>query len=333
MVAQFKNTFRMVQHMANINTTTGPVSTADLGRTLIHEHVLVGFPGWFLDNRQPAFKRDEALSRVVDAFQQLRDYNVETVVDPCPMDLGRDVEFVAEVSQRSGINLICTTGVYYEAAGIPYTFKFLSEDEIAEIYIKEIEDGVGETGIKVGAIKIATGNGKVSKYERKVLTAAAKAAKATGVPVISHTEKCTCGHDQIDIITGGGVAADCLLVGHSDGTDDVDYQASLAERGVFVGFDRFGLETDVSDEIRMKNIKILADRGYLGQIMVSHDMANCWLGGIPGMPVGAQLTDVMPNWNMTHIFERILPQLKDLGMTDVDFDCLLAQNPQRFFGA
>src|SRR5580698_9085325 len=145
-----------------VNTVTGPLNSAELGRTLIHEHVLIGFPGWFMDARQPPFKRDDAMARVVDAFQELHGHGVRTVIDPCPMDLGRDVEFCAEVSQKTGINLICATGVYVEAMGIPWTVKQLPVDAIAEGFIKEIEDGVAATGIRCGVIKIATGDGAVT---------------------------------------------------------------------------------------------------------------------------------------------------------------------------
>lgn len=317
--------------MNTVNTTLGIAKTQDLGRTLIHEHALIGFPGWFLDNRQPKYDRDEAIPRVVDAFQQLKDYGVGTVVDPCPADLGRDAEFYAEVSQRSGVNLICATGVYYEAAGLTYVFRHLDVNAIAEIFIKEIEDGIGDTGIRPGIIKIATGDGVVTEYERKVLTAAGKASKATGTPVLSHTEKCTCGHDQIDIITGEGVAANRLLIGHSDGTEDIDYQTSLAERGVFVGFDRFGIEIYVPDETRINNFKQLVDKGYQDQLMMSHDYVNCWMGGTPGLAPGVRPDAVMPNWRMTHIFEKVIPALKELGMQDSDFDTILRDNPYRFF--
>ena len=317
--------------MTEITTVLGPRAADALGKTLVHEHVLVGFPGWFLDNRQPKFHRDEAMARSIAAFEQLKDYGVETVVDPCPNDLGRDVEFYAEVSQKTGINLICATGLYYEAAGMPYLMRHLDVEALTDIFLKEIEDGVDETGVKPGVVKIATGDGAVSAYERKVLTAAARAAKASGLPVLSHTENCTCGHDQIDIVTGEGVAADRLLVGHSDGADALEYQTSLAERGVFVGFDRFGIEFFQPDEIRMKNFKALADKGYLKQLMMSQDYAVCWKGGLPGLPPGRSPADAMPNWSMTHIFERVIPQLVADGMSAEDFDTVLKDNPRRFF--
>jgi phosphotriesterase-related protein len=309
---------------------TGPINSAELGRTLIHEHVLVGFPGWFMDARQPAFKRAEAMERVVDAFQELHGHGVRTVIDPCPMDLGRDVEFCAGVSQKSGINLICATGAYVESMGINWTFNALPIDAIAEAFIKEIERGVADTGIRCGVIKIATDDGRVTPYERKVITAAAKAAKATGVPLISHTENCSCGHDQIDIATGEGLRSSSLIVGHSDGRDDPAYQKSLADRGSYVGFDRFGLEQIVPDAVRTKNLKALVDAGHKDRVMVSHDTVNCWLGAY-GATDPMELSKALPNWRMTHLFEHIFPELKRLGMTQEDLDHIVIENPRRYF--
>ena len=317
--------------MATINTVSGRVESAEIGRTLIHEHVMVGFPGWYLDPRRPRFQRDDAMSRVVDAFAKLRDHGVRTVVDPCPMDMGRNVEFCAEVAQRTGVNLICATGVYYEKASGAYIFQSMSVEEITDIYQREIEDGVGDSGIRPGIIKIATGNGFVSDFERKVLTAAGRAARLTGVPVISHTENCSCGHDQVDVITGEGVPAGRLLVGHSDGRDDPDYQRSLAERGAYVGFDRFGLDRVMPDEVRMKNVKLLLDAGHRDRIMMSHDTVECLLGGLPGNVRVNELRDIFPNSRLTHLFENIFPRLREMGVAQEDLDHIVAENPRRYF--
>jgi phosphotriesterase-related protein len=317
--------------LSTINTTLGTTDTANLGRTLIHEHVLVGYPGWFIDNRMPRFVRSEALARVTAAFQQLHAYGVRTVVDPCPSDLGRDVEFVAEISQRSGITLICATGVYTEAQGIPFALAHHELDAICDIFQREIEDGIGATGIKPGLLKIATGDGAISDYERKMLTAAARVAKRTNTPLLSHTENCTCGHDQIDIVTGEGVEPHHLLVGHSCGRDDHDYQAALARRGAYVGFDRFGIEIFNTDASRMKNVKQMIDAGLRDHVMLSHDTVNCWLGGIPGFGSPEIVKDVLPSWKLTHLFENILPQLQQMGVAATDLDHILTENPRRYF--
>jgi phosphotriesterase-related protein len=313
-----------------VNTVTGTISSRDLGKTLVHEHVLVGFPGWFMDARQPAFRRGEAVERVVDAFQALHAFGVRTVIDPCPMDMGRDVDIYAEVSQRTGINLICATGAYAEAMGITWTFNALSVDQITEVFIKEVEHGVGETGIRCGVIKIATGKDVVTPYERKLLTAAARAARHTGVPLISHTEGCTCGHDQIDITTGEGVHSSSLIVGHSCGTEDLGYQTSLAQRGSYVGFDRFGVEQEVSDAIRMTNLFALVAAGHGPRVVVSHDSVACWRGAIGNLDPD-ELRKAMPNHKLTHLFENIFPALRRMGMSDTQIDEIVIDNPRRYF--
>jgi phosphotriesterase-related protein len=322
----------MTPQLDRVQTVTGLARPDELGRTLIHEHVLVGFPGWDLDANAPKFRRAEAMARAIDQMHQLRDVGVGTFVDPCPMDLGRDVEFLAELSQRSGIRIVCTTGAYFEAEGITYTFRHLPVEEITAIYIKEITAGIGETGIRAGAVKIATGAHQVSDYERKLVTAGARAARETGVPLISHTQEASCGHDQIDIVTGEDVAPERLVVGHSDGIDDHEYHRSLAARGAFVGFDRFGITIIVPDEVRVKNVLKLAQAGYVRNILLSHDSIVCWLGR--PVPFGNTFEDVLalvPDWRPTTILTKIVPQLRAGGLSDADIDTILVDNPRRLF--
>jgi len=315
-----------------IQTTTGTATPAELGRTLVHEHVLVGYPGWELDARAPKFKRDEAMARAVDQMQELQGHGVGTFLDPCPMDLGRDPVFLAELSQKSGMRIICATGMYFEAEGNTYTFRNLPVEEVTAIFVQEIEQGIGDTGIKAGVIKMATGANQVSEYERKMVTAAARAAKITGVPLISHTQDATCGHDQIDIVTGEGVPAGQLLVGHSDGTPDFEYQKSLADRGSYVGFDRFGISMFQPDEVRVNNIMKLRDAGHLERVMISHDSIVCWLGRpVPYAMQFEKLLEMLPDWRSTHIFRKILPQLRERGMSEQEIETILIDNPRRWF--
>lgn len=315
-----------------IQTVNGTAKPEELGVTLVHEHVLVGFPGWNLDRKAPRFRREEAMARAVDRMQELKDAGVGTFVDPCPMDLGRDAEFLAELAQRSGMRIVCTTGAYYEEAGITHTFRQLPLEEIVEIYVGEIQEGIGDTGIRAGAVKIATGAERVSEYEKKLVQAGARAARETGVPLISHTQDATCGHDQIDLVTGEGVPASRLVVGHSDCRDDPDYQRSLAERGAFVGFDRFGISIFVPDEVRVRNVLELARAGHTERILLSHDSIVCWLGRpVPFAQRFEELLEMLPDWHPTHIVKNIVPRLLEGGLRREDIDTILIDNPRRLF--
>ena len=322
----------MTSDVRSVQTVTGRVSVGELGRTLIHEHVLIGFPGWQMDALAPRFDRGEAMARGIDQLQELRDLGVGTFVDPCPMDLGRDVEFLAELSQRSGLRIVCTTGAYFEAEGITHTFRHLPVEDIAAIYIKEITEGVGDTGIRAGAVKIATGAHRISDYERKLVQAGARAARETGVPLISHTQEASCGHEQIDLVTGEGVPPGRLLVGHSDGIDDHAYHRGLAERGAFVGFDRFGITLIVPDEVRVKNVLALAKAGFTKSIMLSHDSIVCWQGRpVPFANRHEDVLAMLPHWRPTSILTRIVPQLLAGGLSEADVATILVDNPRRFF--
>ena len=309
-----------------VQLTDGQIDCSKLGRTLIHEHVLVGMPGWNLDLRAPKFVRAEAMARAVDRLQELRSHNCNTIVDPCPMDLGRDVEFVAEVAQKSGINIVCATGVYNEAEGIPYTFRSMPREDVLELYVKEITEGVGDTGIKAGVIKIATGPNPPSEYEQKMIGVAAEASRITRVPIISHTNIASHGHRQIDLVEAHGGRADCLVVGHSGDRDDPAYQISIARRNAFVGLDRFGIEFILPDALRMKNLAELVQAGHRDRILISQDHPLCLLGRM-----GPDIAKQLSTWRITHIFQRILPELAKLGMSGDDVEKILVDNPRRLF--
>ena len=315
-----------------IQTVTGHCRPEELGKTLVHEHLLVGYPGWQMDALAPRFKRDEALARGVDALQELKDLGVASFLDPCPMDLGRDVEFMAEASQRSGVRIICTTGAYKEEEGLTYTFGALPVEEITEIYVKELSEGIGETGIRAGLIKVATGAPAISDYERKLLTAAGRAAAQAGCPVITHTDDARCGLDQIEILTAQGLPVHRILVGHSDGRDDHAYHRSLANHGAYVGFDRFGLEMLIPDEKRIKSTVQLIEAGYVRSLCLSHD-SIC--AGWMGRPIFAgkivMHPDQIPEWSPTHLFKDILPELRQRGVSEEDVETLLVENPRRYF--
>jgi phosphotriesterase-related protein len=321
--------------MSWINTVTGRITSDQLGMTLIHEHLLIGFPGWQMDTLHP-FRRAEALARAVDKLQELRALGVRSFVDPCPVDLGRDVEFMAEVAQRSGMQIICAAGAYKEDQGITYTFGAMSSEQIAEIYERELTEGIGASGIRAGLLKVATGAHKITPYEQKLLDAAGAAAARTGSSVLTHTDEASMGIEQIAALTAAGVPAHRILVGHGDGRADHAYHVSLAEHRAYLGFDRFGIEAFIPDALRIQSALELISAGYVQSLCLSHD-ATCgaWLGrpSFDGKRVvsGERLQAAMPNWEPTHLFKRILPRMRELGLAEAHIQTMLVDNPARYF--
>ncbi len=316
-----------------IQTVTGPISPEELGRTLMHEHLLIGYPGWESDTIHPGPSRDEMRAAVTDRVAEIRDHGVVSLLDPCPADLGRDVEFMAEMASRTGFQIICATGLYKQSeGGVPY-WHFRSNfgpvvDMMAELFEKELTEGIGETGVRAGIIKVATGPGKVTEYEEQVLTAAAKASVATGAPITTHTDAGTMGDEQQRILTENGVPPHRIIIGHSCGTADHDYHMKLVRGGSYLGFDRFGIEMIHPDAERVGALLKLLEAGAEGHVVVSHDSVWCWRGQPFPPEMYAEATRV---WNPSHFFERIVPQLREGGASKAQIERLLVDNPRAFF--
>jgi phosphotriesterase-related protein len=295
----------------------------------MHEHLLIGWAGWELDSTAPSFDRKTALRNCVERLKEIKDLGVETFVDPCPMDIGRDVTFMAEVSQASGVRVIAATGLYKEDLGNTSYFRQRSVDEIADVYIREITDGIGGTGIKAGIIKCATGKGQITKYEENCLRAAARAHKRTGVPITTHTDDGTMGREQLDIFASEGVEPGRVIVGHSCGSADLRYHTDMLDRGALLGFDRFGLDFLQPDRLRLASLIGLLGVGFEGQIVLSHDSVACWLGR--GLEMTPEVARLVENWNPAHIFRNIIPALKRAGVSEQKIRAMLVENPRRFF--
>ena len=320
--------------MKRIPTVTGDVATKDLGRTLMHEHLMVGYAGWEADTIRRGPDRREMLAICEDRIAEIRGHGVTTMIDPCPNDLGRDVEFMAEVSARTGFRIVCATGLYKEDEGGTAYWKFRANfgagpDSMAELFITELTKGIGDTGIRAGIIKVATGTGAISNYERNVLVAAAKASVETGAPITTHTDHGALGDEQQKILVEAGVPAHRIIIGHSCGTDDHDYHMKLVRNGSYLGFDRFGLEVLQADTKRVAALLALIRSGAGSRVVVSHDSVWCWRG--QPIPNPEAFEALLAVWTPSHFFEHVIPQLKEGGATDADIDKLLVENPRRFF--
>jgi phosphotriesterase-related protein len=315
-----------------VMSVTGPVAAADLGKVLVHEHIVIDLPGQELD---PAYAPDipEIVARGVDQLQKLRDHGVGAIVDPCPVELGRDPELYAQVSEKSGVKIIFATGFYMEASGIPYYWRARDADEIAEFYVSELMNGVGSTGLRPGVIKAATGL-DASPLERRVLAGAAKAQAQAGVAIITHTEKSLHGDVQQEIFRQNGADPARIMIGHQDEQASAAPIAELANAGTFVGIDRVGLESLASDDHRADMVAELVRGGHRDSICLSQDcVCNTKAPKVPfALSSGATITveQFLGNMKpMTHVLTQFADKLRARGVTDEDLDAIFRDNPRR----
>lgn len=322
-----------------VETVTGSISPEQLGKTLIHEHFIFGYPGFQGDSTLGPFNREEAVAAGVSAAEKVMAHGIKTVVDPTPNECGRDPEVLREISEQSGLQIICATGYYYEGEGATPYFKFRAslgsaEREIREMLRKEIIDGIGMTGIKPGIIKLASSKDEITDYERMFFEAAAQVQQETGITLLTHTQEGTMGPEQARFLIELGANPAGIVIGHMCGNTDASYHKRTLETGVNISFDRFGLQGMVGapfDQQRIETLLVLLNDGFEDQIMLSHDSITTWLGRPPIIPPEA--VPAIANWHPTHLFENILPQLKEAGITEAQFDKMFLENPKKLFAA
>jgi phosphotriesterase-related protein len=320
--------------MTTIATAHGSTTSDALGKTLMHEHLVIGYPGSESHTTHPGSARSEQFKVCVDKIQKLQALGYRTLVDPCPNDLGRDVELAAKVGQATGFQIICATGLYKQSeGGYPY-WHFRSSfgpqvDAMAELFVRELTEGIGSTGIRAGIIKIASGPGQITDYEKTVLQAAAKASNATGAPITTHTDQGTMGDQQQKLLTELGVPASRIVIGHSCGTDDHAYHMGIARGGSYLGFDRFGIDMLFPDAKRVASLVRLIRAGAGDRVVVSHDSVWCW----KGEPIPAERLAAIGDeaFDPTFFSRKIIPRLREEGIAEQAIDDLLVANPRRLF--
>ena len=308
--------------MPSVPTVTGPIDTAKLGVTLMHEHVFSRSPGVF-EAWPHLWDRDAEIARAVTSFRDLKQAGVDTIVDLTTVDLGRDAAMVREVGRQVDLNIVMCTGVWRFP---PRFFQRGRPDPIADLFVRDIEEGISGTGIRAGIIKLAT-EPEVDELNETMLQAGARAHRRTGVPISTHHDvKTKCGLAQQDVFEREGVDLSRVVIGHSGDSDDVDYLQAIIARGSTLGMDRFGLDFFLPTEKRVATVAKLCQLGHAGKMVLSHD-TNCFMDTIPA-EVKAER---MPNWHYFHITRDILPALRQGGVTEEQIRQMMVENPRRIF--
>ena len=312
--------------MAAINSVLGPLDTAELGFTLPHEHLVDSSAG--IRVTYPELElRDRVLDMAVESFGEAKAGGVDTVVEVSPLDLGRDVVLMREVSARTGVQFVCCTGCWLD---IPRSFWGRDKDFIADLWVREIEEGIDGTEVRAGVIKVATSD-PISENEELMLRASARTHLRTGVPISTHTPtQSRIGEEQVRILMEEGVEPHQIYVGHLSNTLDPDYHRELARLGVWLGWDinsPFGSADLPPWQQRTDYLKERLDEGLAPSMMLSHDW-NVVLSRISssGTP-GRQRNPDGYLW----LSRAVIPRLMDLGIPAVVIDRMMVDNPRRYF--
>lgn len=335
-----------------VKSVTKELSRNELGTVTSHEHVLLDLTAFYqalpvAGIEDPATQKVEMwnlgiLSRdcyalrdnllldsealAVKELGYFKNAGGNTVVDASLPGIGRDPKALARISEETGLNIIMGTG-FYVGETHPKEFDNMTDEEIAELMVKELEDGVD--GVPAGYIGEIGISEIFDDKERRVLRAAAIASNKTGAAINVHINPWTTnGIEAADILLNAGVPAQKICISHIDVENREEYIYALLKKGVYVEFDNFGKEYYIKREVRNSGyglfvhdtdrvtlLKKMIDDGYLKQILLSCDVCL------------KNLLHAYGGWGYDHVLTNIVPMMEDEGITQEQIKTLLVDNP------
>jgi phosphotriesterase-related protein len=319
--------------MPTVETVQGAVDAQELGLTLVHEHVR------FRDEAVAAqwperYDEQLELDAALVAVNAAKDRGVQTIVEPTAMFGGRDVHFMKQVADQTGVRIVACTGIYsYDY--LPHYFENRDVDVMADHFVEDIELGIQGTDIKAAFLKCAADAAGVTERVEKIHRAVARASIQTATPIMAHSMPAvSTGPRQVEIFREEGVDMSRVQIAHCGDTDDLDYIQGLIDSGVYVGLDRYGLEMYLPIDKRNATAAELLRRGHAERLMISQDFC----ASIDWFPAEAaevfESSGAIRNWSMTLVFDEVVPALRGLGVMDDDtFRTIFTENPRRWLTA
>lgn len=314
--------------MAMIRTVLGDIPAETAGLTYAHEHLILdsvliarAFPHILLDSV------DVTAAEVAHC----RDAGARTMVDTMPCASGRGILALAEVGRRTGVNILAVTGLHHERYyGRGHWTMQIPVEKLADLFALDIEEGVdahdytgpvvARTPHRSGVIKVASSGGPLDAREHRLFDAAAIAALRTGAPILTHCEDGRGGDVQLTELANRGVAADRVILSHTDKHPDAGYHRELASAGAYLVYDQSLRTTDADPAPTTTLIAMHVEDGHGDRILLGTDGARRTLwteyGGTPGL---AWLAAGLP------------PRLRAMGLTPNQVDALYVTNPGRAF--
>lgn len=309
------------EHRGLIMTVNGPVEPDELGTTLPHEHILVDFIGADKVSKD-RYHIDSVVAMVRPFLQDLKHAGGNTLIECTPKYLGRDPALLKRLADATGLHLLTNTGYYGDENGdfLPSHVYDETADRLAERWIREWNEGIGDTGVRPGFIKMRVDRSPISDTGKKLLRAAASTHRQSGLTIGVHTPNGATALEQLDILEEEGIAPSAFVWIHAQNESDSTFHRRAAQRGAWVEFDGIGPS---SAAYHMRLIKNMKEWGLLRLVLISHDAGWYRVGERGGGPVAFD--------PYTYLFTHFLPLLRKEGFSEEEIQMLLQKNPQQAF--
>jgi phosphotriesterase-related protein len=315
--------------MPFLRTVTGDIDVVDAGICYAHEHIIIG-PS-FTTFCNPDFLLDSVDLACADVVE-FGEAGGKTLVDSMPCGGGRNPKKLAQITEHTGVNIVCPTGLHLAKYYPPgHWGECLSPEEIAELFVADIEQGIdchdyngpaiARTPHRAGVIKVATSGEHPTERERNIIRAAVIAHRKTGAPILTHTEQGAGALEQVRLLLEFGASLDHVVISHTDRKPDPDYHKEVLSTGVMLEYDSAFRWRESDGNPTLALVLTMFAEGFGGQILLGMDAARrkYWrsYGGGPGL---------------RFLLRDFVPDLRSGGLRQIDIDAIFIRNPQRCYG-
>ena len=253
-----------------VHTVLGDIAPEKLGVTLCHEHIFCGSGDMAKAFGSRFYDKERLISAAVGQLREAKEkFGLCTVLDGTPIDLGRDVELMCRSAEESGVNIVASTGFYYDERSF---FGGTDAGMITELFLRECREGMEDTWkterpVLPGMLKCATGGAGVTELNRMYLTVMGTVQRETNLPLFAHNEhRIHTGPVQLDVLEQAGANPEKIICGHASDSTDIACLESLLHRGVYLGFDRLW-----GEEAHADTVCRLLERGWGKKLLLSRD--------------------------------------------------------------
>ena len=302
--------------MGKIRTVLGDIHPGKLGPTLAHEHILVDFIGADKHSKE-RYDPNEVFSTMLPYLTEIRRLGVTGFVECTPNYMARDPEVLARLSKAADIHILTNTGLYKEPYLPKYAFEY-SADQLADQWTREIREGIEDTDVKAGFIKIAVNPERIVPIQQEIVRAAARCSLTTGAAVACHTASGVAALHLLEILEEEGADLGRLIVVHSDAEEDTEYHLKIASCGAWVEYDAVREETA---ERTLTLLRLMLQSGFEDQVLLSQD-AGWYNVGEPG---GGGIR------GFEYLVRNFVPLMLGNGFSKELVDRILIKNPSRAF--
>src|SRR5512141_874165 len=251
-----------------IHTVKGPVEVDSLGLILPHEHLFTDLRGPHV----PGYAECEpsAVVKVVEPFlAEASAAGVTALVECSTVGVGRKRSVLKRLADRTSIQIVAPTGVYRDAY-IPGSLREAGEDDLAELWTKELLEGIEGSSIRAGFIKLAMSDDGPTPLEIRNLNAAAKASQNTGAVIASHTIGGKVARKEMDVLEAAGLDLQRFIWVHAQTEPDLSILKEAARRGAFIELDSVGAPFQPQTEL-LETVIALIEAGLIEHLLLSHD--------------------------------------------------------------